>query len=273
MAKRFEIVLRNGTIKTCVFESDYDSEIIDWLRRPGIDRTLYYVHETCSNHYHYATTYADFTKNNWEKEMLASDFEIIVEGDETSTPVFKGTDSEVIDWLREKKSPKSYWVHDVRRDLYYAWGHFAGVGVDLENDTHHVVSKLDDRKVLFTGTAVTVRRWLLIDELTNRFDSNVIHLSSMKSMSVEEFFNRGFVPEEKSGESEEAVEHPSHYNQYDGLEIIDLCEQMNFNRGNAVKYITRAGFKDSDKEIEDLEKARFYLKREIKRLKRKEKRK
>lgn len=67
----------------------------------------------------------------------------------------------------------------------------------------------------------------------------------------------------------DAVVHPSHYNMYDGIEIVDLAEQMNFNKGNAVKYITRAEFKG--KEIEDLEKARYYLKKEIKRIKRAEK--
>ena len=43
--------------------------------------------------------------------------------------------------------------------------------------------------------------------------------------------------------------------------MIDLTEQMNFNKGNAVKYITRSGFKSD--EIEDLEKAA----REISRVK------
>ena len=60
---------------------------------------------------------------------------------------------------------------------------------------------------------------------------------------------------------------PSHYRAYKGLEVIQLTEQMNFNRGNAVKYICRAGLKDPSKEIEDLEKAVWYLQREIDRLK------
>lgn len=61
---------------------------------------------------------------------------------------------------------------------------------------------------------------------------------------------------------------PPHYTAYKGLEIIDLIEQMNFNRGNAVKYITRAGLKGKslEKEIEDLEKAVWYIQREIKRI-------
>lgn len=59
---------------------------------------------------------------------------------------------------------------------------------------------------------------------------------------------------------------PDHYKAYKGLEIIELTEQMNFNRGNAVKYLTRAGLKDPDKELEDLEKAAWYVQREIERL-------
>ena len=61
------------------------------------------------------------------------------------------------------------------------------------------------------------------------------------------------------------INHPSHYTQYLGLEVIDLTEQMNFNKGNAVKYIARSGFKSN--EIEDLEKAAWYIAREISRVK------
>lgn len=65
----------------------------------------------------------------------------------------------------------------------------------------------------------------------------------------------------------DAVNHPSHYT--DGkIEVIDFIEQknLNFHRGNAVKYIARAGKKDSEKEVEDLRKAVWYLNREITRL-------
>lgn len=63
---------------------------------------------------------------------------------------------------------------------------------------------------------------------------------------------------------ESTVNHPSHYTQYEKLEVIDLTEQMNFNRGNVIKYVARAAFKGS--ELEDLKKAEWYLKREIARL-------
>lgn len=61
------------------------------------------------------------------------------------------------------------------------------------------------------------------------------------------------------------VDHPAHYAEgwSNGAEVIDITENLNFNRGNAVKYIARAGRKDSSKELEDLRKAEFYLKREI----------
>lgn len=64
----------------------------------------------------------------------------------------------------------------------------------------------------------------------------------------------------------DAVNHPSHYTAYKGIEVIDLTEQLNFNRGNAVKYLARAGLKDPNTEVEDLKKARWYADREIKRV-------
>jgi hypothetical protein len=64
----------------------------------------------------------------------------------------------------------------------------------------------------------------------------------------------------------DSVNHPIHYNQTK-VEVIDLIEDMSFNRGNAVKYICRAGFKPDTDEVEDLEKAKWYLEREINRVK------
>jgi hypothetical protein len=66
------------------------------------------------------------------------------------------------------------------------------------------------------------------------------------------------------------VNHPDYY-KTGGIEAIDVIEAWNlgFCLGNTVKYISRAGRK-SNKIIEDLEKARWYLDREIKTLKNKE---
>ncbi len=67
---------------------------------------------------------------------------------------------------------------------------------------------------------------------------------------------------------ESLVNHPSHYNS-GKIEVIEAIEdwRLGFNRGNAVKYVARAGKKNPTKEIEDLEKAVWYLKRELELLK------
>lgn len=57
------------------------------------------------------------------------------------------------------------------------------------------------------------------------------------------------------------INHPKHYNQ--GIETIEYIEshRFNFNLGNVIKYVTRADYKGN--KLEDLEKAMWYLQREI----------
>lgn len=63
------------------------------------------------------------------------------------------------------------------------------------------------------------------------------------------------------------VNNPPHYTSHpSGIEAIEVTRHMNFNLGNAMKYIWRAGLKDKAKTIEDLKKAIFYLNDEIDRL-------
>lgn len=63
------------------------------------------------------------------------------------------------------------------------------------------------------------------------------------------------------------VNHPYHYTSHpSGIEAIQVTRHMNFNIGNAIKYLWRAGLKNEDKHIEDLKKAIFYITDEIKRL-------
>ena len=68
--------------------------------------------------------------------------------------------------------------------------------------------------------------------------------------------------------SKEKVNHPSHYLKDSGHEVIDVIESwdLNFSLGNAIKYIARAGRKDENLNVQDLEKALWYINREIKRL-------
>lgn len=67
--------------------------------------------------------------------------------------------------------------------------------------------------------------------------------------------------------ADDNVNHPAYYT--DGsIAVSDFIadKNLNFFRGNVLKYICRAGKKDPDKEIEDLKKAEWYLNREIYRL-------
>ena len=67
----------------------------------------------------------------------------------------------------------------------------------------------------------------------------------------------------------ETVNHPQHYGgdtTYEAIKVIDAWE-LGFCLGNVVKYISRAGKKEASKELEDLEKAAWYLNRRIQKLK------
>lgn len=76
-------------------------------------------------------------------------------------------------------------------------------------------------------------------------------------------------------EKEDKINHPSHYTWLKtlvGIEVIDIIRHMDFDLGNAIKYILRAGHKseegytDTAKMIEDLKKAVWYINDKIKML-------
>lgn len=69
------------------------------------------------------------------------------------------------------------------------------------------------------------------------------------------------------------MQHPEHYKQYEGFNVLDVCQQLtapdgsgNFNRGNVFKYLARAGWKSEVSHKDDLKLAMFYLQREIDRV-------
>jgi hypothetical protein len=66
----------------------------------------------------------------------------------------------------------------------------------------------------------------------------------------------------------EMVNHPNHYggedNPYEAIKVIEDWD-LGFNLGNAIKYISRVGKKTNT--LEDLEKASWYINREIKKIK------
>ena len=77
-------------------------------------------------------------------------------------------------------------------------------------------------------------------------------------------------------DKEERISHPPHYTwlkELCGIEVIDITRHLDFDLGNAIKYILRAGHKSEqgynniEKEIEDLQKALFYINDKINMLK------
>jgi len=65
----------------------------------------------------------------------------------------------------------------------------------------------------------------------------------------------------------DAVNHPKHYNSHPaGIEAITVIEHMPFNVGTAMKYLWRAGLKDQNPTVQDLQKSVWYINREIERL-------
>lgn len=74
-----------------------------------------------------------------------------------------------------------------------------------------------------------------------------------------------------SSNKKEWVNHPQHYGGDTTYEVIKVLEAWDLDKdfclGNSVKYIARASKKNQEKEIEDLEKAAWYLNRKIENLK------
>lgn len=109
--------------------------------------------------------------------------------------------------------------------------------------------------------------------LTNISDSyGITFLVRTTPFSIDE----SIVPEEivprGTMESESRVEHPNYYKLSNGIEVLDVIRDLPFNIGNVVKYVIRAGKKreaglsDKQKQLEDLEKAKFYIEDAIKQL-------
>jgi hypothetical protein len=72
---------------------------------------------------------------------------------------------------------------------------------------------------------------------------------------------------EKSPGEADMVAHPSHYTSHpSGVECIEITKHYNFPIGSAMKYLWRAGLKDEDTKVQDLQKAIKFIEFEIERL-------
>lgn len=105
---------------------------------------------------------------------------------------------------------------------------------------------------------------IIADEYNLPYEKNI-------PIQFEEIAKNGTIVTE---EKEEMVNHPNHYawlKELCGIEPIDICRHLDFNCGSAVKYLLCKGKKEmnlSEREqrVQDLSKAIFYLKDEIKML-------
>lgn len=107
-------------------------------------------------------------------------------------------------------------------------------------------------------------------EIPNAMNFYIERINDIEPLNVD----AGDIDEvEETVNIEDKVNHPSHYTWLKdicGIEVIDITRHLDFDLGNAIKYILRAGHKseegydDTAKEIEDLQKAVFYINDKIK---------
>ena len=113
------------------------------------------------------------------------------------------------------------------------------------------------------GDCGTCKIYDLCGEVSGDFETNPAHCKEACEVIVSLH-----KPNPNANLADDPVNHPSHYTK-GKIEVADFIvdQKLNFDRGNAVKYVCRAGSKDPSKEIQDLEKAIWYINHEIKTLK------
>ena len=158
-------------------------------------------------------------------------------GDEitTRTSTYRIIDRNI--WLNYDEELIS--AHERSRVKYLLWD---GKGGDVTE-----MSECDiDRLLEHPGTTIKTKIDSMVNVTIKKNDANASKQINEKS---------------------DAVNHPSYYQ--GKIEVIDFIDdkKLGFNLGNCVKYIARAGKKNPDKLLEDLEKASWYLYREISRIK------
>lgn len=128
---------------------------------------------------------------------------------------------------------------------------------------------IEDVKFASTGDVVK----LLQDGTTIVNANGEQKVTHMQGILRDENFFVEIKPVKVEAPVEDSVNHPKHYTSHpSGIECIEITRHYCFAIGNAIKYLWRAGLKvdnslsDRDKEIEDLNKAIWYIKDRIKQL-------
>jgi len=147
--------------------------------------------------------------------------------------------------------------------------------------------------LIFNNTLLTPPKWTVSTVLYNGIWSEAVEIPRDEEKLCDEhydfFYNHGKWTEVEyeikvvSGRTcaitnvrdlinKKSVDHPTYYGgESNPYEVIKVCEAWALDKDaylfNVVKYVARAGKKNVSKELEDLEKAVFYLKRKIENLK------
>ena len=139
--------------------------------------------------------------------------------------------------------------------------------VDLEDITSSGFIKIIDPNNIFDSFTIEVidmADGVCVISCTKRNESIGVYADKLANVSV---FANG-----SANKKTEQVSHPSHYawlKDLCGVEPLDICRHLDFNTGNAIKYLLRKDKVDgnktkTEKRIEDLHKAVFYIQDEIK---------
>lgn len=101
---------------------------------------------------------------------------------------------------------------------------------------------------------------IVLGQIRLAFESGIAAAEKFKLDRLEGIIGKG-----KQSQDGDVVNHPTHYTSHpSGVECIEITKHMNFCRGNAMKYLWRAGSKGN--EVEDLKKAKRYVEIEIERM-------
>ena len=119
-----------------------------------------------------------------------------------------------------------------------------------------------------------VQLHLVNSRLNNDEEGNKSAISEMETAMCDVMqLLKCFIDRKDKEQKADSVNHPAHYNSHpSGIECIEIARHHNFNIGNSIKYLWRAGLKseegmeDTDKQVEDLNKAIWYIQDEIKRI-------
>jgi len=145
--------------------------------------------------------------------------------------------------------------------IHYHWDY---IGVDMA--TRCLLTCTHKNKSQNMVPILSLEEW---DRIVNKKEEPEIKFTSnQKGIPVNIYDDPNLNEIEREKVKNDLVNSPDHYTS-GGIETIDFIEakQLDFCMANAVKYISRAGKKSKEKEVEDLEKAVWYLNRKIKRLK------